>query len=64
VTISIFLSGPDIMPMPIRIYTYIEFAVDPMIAAVSVLLILFSYLLIALLERLVGIDKAFAPAPA
>lgn len=64
VTISIFLSGPDIMPLPIRIYTYIEFAVDPMIAAVSVLLILFSYLLIALLERLVGIDKAFAPTPA
>lgn len=64
VTISIFLSGPDIMPLPIRIYTYIEFAVDPMIAAVSVLLILFSYLLIVLLERLVGIDKAFAPTPA
>lgn len=59
VTISIFLTGPDVMTLPIRIYTYIEFAIDPMIAAVSALLILFAYLLVIGLERAFGLDRVF-----
>lgn len=60
VTISIFLSGPGLTTLPIRIYTYIEFSIDPMIAAVSTLLILFAYLLVVVLERAFGLDKVFA----
>jgi len=59
VTVSIFLTGPDTMPLPIRIYTYIDFAVDPMVAAVSALLIIFSFALIAVLQWLLGLDRAF-----
>lgn len=59
VTISIFLTGPDIMTLPIRIYTYIEFAIDPMVAAVSTLLILFSYMLIVGLEKIFGLGRVF-----
>mgnify|MGYP005995863383 CR=1 FL=1 len=59
VTISIFLSGPDVTTLPIRIYNYIEFAIDPMIAAVSALLILFAYVLVLGLERTVGLNNAF-----
>lgn len=58
-TLSLFLSGPDFMPLPVRIYNYIEFAIDPMVAAVSAVLIVFAYLLVLLLEKLVGLDKAF-----
>lgn len=58
-TVSIFLSAPDLMPLPIRIYSYIDFAVDPMIAAVSTLLILFAFAIIALLQKLLGLDRAF-----
>lgn len=57
-TVSIFLAGPDMMPLPVRIYAYIDFAVDPMVAAVSTLLILFAFGLIALLQKLLGLDRA------
>jgi putative spermidine/putrescine transport system permease protein len=59
VTISIFLSSADAMPLPIRIYSYIEFAIDPMVAAVSTVLILFSYLLVVVLEKAFGLDQVF-----
>lgn len=59
VTISIFLTGPDVMTLPIRIYTYIEFAIDPMINAVSTLLILFAYVLVVALERAFGLGNVF-----
>ena len=61
-TVSIFLTGPGVMPLPIRIYSYIEFAVDPMIAAVSTFLILFAFAMIALLQKLLGLDRAFCGA--
>ncbi|MFN8703024.1 MAG: ABC transporter permease [Rhodospirillales bacterium] len=59
VTISIFLSSADVMPLPIRIYSYIEFAIDPMVAAVSTVLIAFSYLLVIILEKAFGLDRVF-----
>lgn len=58
-TVSIFLAGIDVEPLPVRIYNYIDLAVDPMIAAVSTLLILFAFALIMLLQRLLGVEKAF-----
>ena len=57
-TVSIFLAGPDLMPLPVRIYTYIDFAVDPMVASVSTLLILFAFGIIALLQKLLGLNRA------
>lgn len=57
-TVSIFLAGPDMMPLPVRIYNYIDFAVDPMVASVSTLLILFAFGVILLLQRLLGLDRA------
>ena len=47
------------MPLPIRIYTYIEYAVDPMVAAVSTLLIFIAFGVIAVLQRVLGLDRAF-----
>lgn len=57
-TVSLFLAGPEAMPLPVRIYNYIDFAVDPMVAAVSTLLIVFAFAVIALLQRLLGLDRA------
>ena len=59
VTISIFLSGPDVMPLPIRIYNYIEFAIDPMVAAVSSVLIVFAFAIVAAMQRMLGLNRAF-----
>jgi putative spermidine/putrescine transport system permease protein len=59
VTVSIFLSGSDLMPLPIRIYTYIDYSIDPMVAAVSTLLILFACGISVVLQRTFGLDRAF-----
>jgi putative spermidine/putrescine transport system permease protein len=59
VTVSIFLTGPDFTTLPIRLYSHIEFALDPMVAAVSTAMILFAYGVVLLLERLVGLDGLF-----
>lgn len=59
VTVSLFLTSPDVTPLPIRIYNYIEFAIDPMVAAVSTALIVFAYLLVVVLERMVGLNRVF-----
>jgi putative spermidine/putrescine transport system permease protein len=42
----------------VRIYNYIDFAVDPMVASVSTLLIVFAFGVIALLQKLLGLDRA------
>lgn len=59
VTVSIFLSNSDITPLPIRIFSYVEFSADPMVAAISAVLILFAYALVWTLERSFGLDKVF-----
>ncbi|MGJ3264982.1 MAG: ABC transporter permease [Salinarimonas sp.] len=59
VTVSLFLSDPTVMPLPVRIYAYIDFSLDPMIAALSTLLILLALGFILLLQWIFGLDRAF-----
>lgn len=40
VTITLFLAGPRLTTLPIRLYTFIEYSSDPTIAAVSAFMIL------------------------
>ncbi len=56
VTVSLFLSGPRSTPLSIRMLTYIEFSLDPTIAAISVLLILMTVTVMLTLERVLGLD--------
>lgn len=58
VTMSIFFSDATFMPLPIRIYSYIEFSIDPMIAALSTVLILLAFLVVMGLQKFVGLEKA------
>ena len=60
VTMSIFFSNPDIMPLPIKIYNYIEFSVEPVIAAISTILIFSSFVLVVILQKAFGLDRALA----
>lgn len=59
VTMSIFFSSPAVMPLPIKIFSYVEFSIDPIIAALSTILILFAFLIVTTLQRLLGLDRAF-----
>jgi putative spermidine/putrescine transport system permease protein len=43
--------------LPVQIYNYIEFSSDPTIAAISVVLILFTTAVVLLIERVVGFSR-------
>jgi putative spermidine/putrescine transport system permease protein len=56
--ISLFLSGPRASTLPVEMVRYVEGRTDPMIAALSVLLIAGTLAVIFVVERLVGVARA------
>jgi putative spermidine/putrescine transport system permease protein len=56
--IALFLAATRVNTLPIAIFRYIEFRTDPQIAALSVLLVMISVLLMALVERSLGLRRA------
>ena len=57
VPVSIFLLGAGQMTLPVKIFTAIEYGVDPSIAAISTMLIVFTGLGLAAAERWVGFHR-------
>ncbi len=57
VAVSIFLTGADTTTLPVQLFAYASYKSDPMVAAVSVLLIIFSLGIVALSEKFFGIQK-------
>lgn len=55
--LSLFLRSPEIMTLPIQIYTQLEFSPDPSIAAVSTLMIGLTIFVIFVIDRLLGIQS-------
>lgn len=60
VGLSIFLSGATFKTLPVELFAYSSNDNDPTIAAVSVVMILVSFIAVALLERLFGIQRLMA----
>ncbi|WP_342642672.1 ABC transporter permease [Rhodoligotrophos ferricapiens] len=58
-TISLFLVGPGVMTLPLEIYYYTEFQMDPTVAAISAMLVAFTAVVIVLVERFIGMQKQF-----
>jgi putative spermidine/putrescine transport system permease protein len=54
--LSIFLSTPRWIPLPMQLYSYIKFEYDPSGAALSACLIFLSGVVIILSDRLIGLD--------
>lgn len=57
-TVSLFLSSVRVVPLPVRLFDYLENVIDPTVAAISAVLVLLSLLSILALEWLVGLDRA------
>ncbi|PWC17741.1 ABC transporter permease [Brenneria corticis] len=57
-TLSLFIVSTHTSTLPTEIYHYLEYSTDPQIAALSVMLILISVLVVVILERLVGLRRA------
>jgi putative spermidine/putrescine transport system permease protein len=56
-TVTLFVTGPKLVTLPIRIYNYITYITDPLVAAVSASLIFLTLAVVFILERLVGLDR-------
>lgn len=56
VDISVFMTGPGVSTLPIQLLTYVENYFDPTIAAISVLLMIITSILMFLIERLMGLS--------
>jgi len=54
---TIFLITPDTKTLPIAIYQYMEFNLDPTVSAVSSLLVLAAVVGVLLVERTIGMDR-------
>lgn len=58
-TVSLFLVGPGVMTLPLEIYHYTEFQMDPTVAAISTMLLGVTALIIIVIERSIGLKKQF-----
>lgn len=58
VEISIFNTTASLMPIPVKLFNYIQYNVDPMIAAVSASTIYIAVIVVLLLDRIIGIENA------
>jgi putative spermidine/putrescine transport system permease protein len=61
-TVTIFLVGPDVTTLPMRILTEIQERGSPVIAAVSTFLVLLTAGVVLTLERTVGLELFAAPS--
>ncbi|ANH07101.1 ABC transporter permease [Shinella sp. HZN7] len=59
VVITLFLTGPRISTLPVELYNYVYNQADPLVAAASALLILLTLAVIMIVERAMGLGKAF-----
>jgi putative spermidine/putrescine transport system permease protein len=57
VSVSLFLTGPGITTLPISMLGYMEQYFDPTIAALSSVLIVITFVIVQLAERLLGISR-------
>jgi putative spermidine/putrescine transport system permease protein len=62
VTVSIFLATPRMVTLPVRIYNYWDQVIFPWLFAICTLIILWTCLLIALTERVIGLRGLFGQA--
>lgn len=56
VDISVFMTGPGVSTLPIQMLSYVENHFDPTIAAISVLLMIFTAIFMFIIERLMGLS--------
>jgi putative spermidine/putrescine transport system permease protein len=58
VVISLFVVGPQLTTLPVAMFHYVESRTDPLVAAVSALLVLLTLGVVLILERAVGLARA------
>jgi putative spermidine/putrescine transport system permease protein len=60
VTTTLFMSGPGLQTLPVRIYNYMSDRIDPTVAAVSAMVVIVSLALVLILNLLGGLRRLSA----
>lgn len=60
VVVSLFVTGPRLTTLPVEIFNYVDTQTDPLVAAVSVVLVAATLVGVVLIERTVGLRRAVA----
>ncbi len=58
-TIALFITGGDVVTLPVQIFQSTYYQIEPTVAAVSTLLLVFSGLIIIAADRAIGFDRMF-----
>ncbi|MEI2417642.1 ABC transporter permease [Orrella sp. JC864] len=58
-TMSIFIASPSTTTLPVRIFLHIEDTIDPLVTAVSAVLIYATAIAVLVLDRFIGLEKLF-----
>lgn len=59
VVLSLFMSGPRISTLPVAMFHHVEQQADPLVAALSVLLVGLTLLVVVVLDRTAGLARTF-----
>lgn len=57
VTMTVFISTPSSITLPVRMYHYIEESIDPLVASVSTVVIFGTFLIMFLIDKVYGLDE-------
>lgn len=60
--VTLFLSGPRFTTLPVAVFNYVTNRTDPLVAALSTVLLVGTALLVAAIERSIGLARAAAPS--
>jgi putative spermidine/putrescine transport system permease protein len=58
--ISLFLVGPRLTTLPVELFRYAENRTDPMVAALSMVLIVIALSVVLLVERAAGLTRTLS----
>jgi putative spermidine/putrescine transport system permease protein len=56
--VSLFVVGPQLTTLPVALFRYVESRTDPLVAAVSALLVLLTVAVVLVLDRAIGLRRA------
>lgn len=59
VVLSLFMTGPRISTLPVAMYHHVEQQADPLVAALSVLLVVLTLLVVLVVDRSAGLARTF-----
>jgi putative spermidine/putrescine transport system permease protein len=59
VVLWLFMTGPRISTLPVAMYHHVEQQADPLVASLSVLLVVLTLLVVILVDRTAGLARTF-----